>query len=85
MKTTKAHFDLFRREVLRLLDLWGVAIDWHVEFRHDPSGEYRARCRMSLTNAAVDFVLSNDWEESPKRAMSPGTRWTRPSNAPSTA
>ncbi len=63
--TTKGHFRIFREEVLRLLEAWGLQ-DWKPYFRHQKIDEdARAQCGTNLVGRCATFFLGLQWEEEP--------------------
>lgn len=63
MRTTKAHFTLYKREVAHWISRLGLT-DFHVDFRHKAQSEesVRATVTYGLTGRTVTFWLSPVWE-----------------------
>jgi len=62
--TTEKHFDVYRKEVLRLLGVFGLKhrhIEFeHTEFEQDDSGTSLAACEYDRDGQWVSFMLSKN-------------------------
>lgn len=59
MKTTKAHFEYFKSEVLRQAERLGVT-DYRIDFVHTPIDAF-ARFHVLATQKVVTFEFCTDW------------------------
>ena len=62
MKTTTKHFDLFRKEVYRWIDEFGLG-DWRIDCYHEHNMDgARASCVFRCQEMAADIYLEREWE-----------------------
>lgn len=69
MKTTAAHFEVFRRECLRWHSMLGLT-DWQVTFTHKPVKDRLARCVYYFRSRRANVILSTRWDGEPVTAES---------------
>jgi len=63
-KTTKKHFELFKKEVLRLLDIFKIS-GWETHFKIDEKDkENLSGLETDLVGRQAVFVLNKDWRNS---------------------
>jgi len=63
VKTTKTHFDIFKRECRYWIRRFGLG-DWCVEFFHEQwEGENMAGCAANLSGAVASLCLYRDWKD----------------------
>lgn len=64
MKTTKAHFEIFKAECEKWVKIWGL-LDWEVFYYHQKlTGDTAARCTTNSSNRIASLFLSTEWDES---------------------
>ena len=63
-RTTQAHFRIFREEVLRLMEAWGLH-DWKAYFAHKELEDARGQCGANLVGRCATFFLGTYWDEEP--------------------
>ena len=66
-KTTKKHFELFKREVYKWQDALGLK-DWRISFQHVNDEECYgglAYTDKPQLNRTITFALTKDWDDSP--------------------
>jgi hypothetical protein len=65
MKTTKAQFEIFKKECLKWINFFGM-IDFEYFFYHeepnDSDGNMRACVRVDIVGRIVSFFLIPDWK-----------------------
>jgi len=63
MKTTAKHFDIFKKEVYRWIDRFGLG-DWRVDCYHEHNLEgTRASCVFRCQGMAADIYLEREWKD----------------------
>ena len=61
MKTTKKHFELFKKEVLRLLDVFKIS-GWETHFKIDKKDkENLSGLKTDLVGRQAKFILNEEW------------------------
>jgi hypothetical protein len=61
VKTTKRHFDIFRKESQKWIKEFGL-LDWWVQYSHEDIGD-GAQCRYSYTYKMATLVLSTVFDQ----------------------
>lgn len=65
MKTTKNHFEIFKREARRMIKELGL-LDWDVYFVHEEfkkDSHSLAQCRVHYTDKSATLALNKDFED----------------------
>jgi hypothetical protein len=63
-RTTRAHFEIYRGEVLRLMAAWGLH-DWKAYFSHKELDDARGQCAVDLVGRCATFFLARKWDVAP--------------------
>jgi len=61
-ETTTEHFELFKTEAQRFIDLFGLW-DWQVDFHHRFLENCRANCRFNCQGKQASLSLATEWSE----------------------
>lgn len=63
MTTTKAHFEIFKKECRYWIQRLGLT-DWEIEFKHNNEDkESFCNCRPFLLSRSAVLTLTKDWED----------------------
>ena len=61
IKTTKKHFKLFKSEVIRLVNLFGLT-DWKISFEHKDLEDDYVRLSWDYSGSVACFFLCTNWD-----------------------
>jgi len=62
VKISKKQFELFKKEVLKWLDIFGMK-NWQVHFEQRKIEENRAQITFNCVSGIAVFTLSTNWDE----------------------
>lgn len=62
MKTTKKHFELFKKECQKWIDRFNLdSWEFFIEMKPEDEVESRARCKPQITGRVVTIDFSDEW------------------------